>query len=286
MSKPRVIFSTGSLYIYDTAYCFKVAAEAGCDGVEIMCDQRWSTRSPDYLNQLSEEYAMPILSLHSPMLHIVNSLFGWDVPLRLVETAERTVELAETLEAETVVVHLPPKVGLVMVRTPQKSLMLPWLRNIDGKAMAAWIDNELAAYQAKTNVNIAVENLPIIRLGGRKANPHFHNTPEKWATSAPKLTMDTTHWATHGVKPLDAYQLAKDRIVHVHLSNYNGREHRLPHKGSLDLAALLETMASDGFTGTICIELHPDALGAPDEEAIVQNLRESVDFCKTHLAVN
>ena len=29
----RVIFSTGSLYLLDLAYCFELAAEAGFDGI-------------------------------------------------------------------------------------------------------------------------------------------------------------------------------------------------------------------------------------------------------------
>lgn len=42
----RLIFSTGSLYLLDTALVFDMAAEAGFDGMEIMCDDRFTTREP------------------------------------------------------------------------------------------------------------------------------------------------------------------------------------------------------------------------------------------------
>jgi sugar phosphate isomerase/epimerase len=66
LSKARLIFSTGSLWLTDTAYSFELAAEAGFDGIEIMCDQRFTTRNPDYLLSLAERYQLPILAVHTP----------------------------------------------------------------------------------------------------------------------------------------------------------------------------------------------------------------------------
>ena len=287
MSKARVIFSTGSLFICDTAACFQVAAEAGCDGLEIMCDERWSTRSPDYLNKLSEQFGIRPITLHTPMVHLVRHLQGWDVPRTYVDVAKCTLDLAESIGAETIVVHLPPKVSVVSLQnadTRWQGMYFPWFSNKNAKKMMEWIDKTVPSLE--TGVKVGVENLPVQRWIGLKANPFYCNTVQEWSTVAPHLTMDTTHWATHGIDPLDAYRAAKKRVAHVHLSNFDGREHRLPHKGDVDLGKLLREMARDGFGGTICIELHPDSLGFPDEKAILQNLKDSVDFCRENLNVS
>lgn len=83
--------------------------------------------------------------------------------------------------------------------------------------------------------------------------------------------------------PCHAYAGARGHVCHVHLSNYDGREHRLPWQGRLDLAALLHQLRADSFAGTVCLELHPDALGFPDLAAVRANLRASVAFCREHL---
>ena len=57
----RVIFSTGSLYLLDLAHYFELAAEAGFDGIEVMCDTVYSSRDPIYLQTLSERYDLRYL---------------------------------------------------------------------------------------------------------------------------------------------------------------------------------------------------------------------------------
>lgn len=283
MSQARVLFSTGSLYPMDTDYCFEIAQEAGCDGVEIMCDSRWTTRDPIRLSQLAARYQQPVKVLHTPMLHLGRELMGWP-RMNLIAALECTVEMAEKIGAEAVVLHLPLKISVISLDIEGKRQLLPgpsW-RN-EGKALRGWIADTLPAYQQKTSVKIAVENLPLHQIFRRKLNIAFWNTVDEWARVGPHLTMDTTHWATHGVDPMTAYNAGKGRISHVHLSNFNGREHRLPHQGDLDLGRLLRQMAVDEFDGTITIELHPDALGFPDDQAIRRNLRESVAFCRQHL---
>ncbi len=286
MGQARLLFSTGSLYTMDLDFCFSVAKTAGFDGIEIMCDQRWSTRNPQKLKDLMAKHDLPVLVLHSPMLHIVPHVHGWDVPLEDVRTVQASVDVAEEIGAEAVVMHLPPKIAIAQIRTPNKrNIFLPWLaREHDGKKSADWIQNDLPAYQQKTEVKVAVENIPIYKTAFGKRNPFYWNTVEEWAVAAPYLTMDTTHWATHGIDPMQAYQAARERVAHIHLSNYqNGKEHRLPQHGELNLGSLLRQLKADEFAGTVTCELHLDSCGFPDEDRIRQNLKETVAFCREHL---
>jgi sugar phosphate isomerase/epimerase len=280
MSPARLIFSTGSLYTNDIAHCFELAAEAGFDGVEVMCDERWSTRDPVYLRRLSERYGMPALVVHTPFSA---RLPGWRHPADQVARVEQTLQFAEALGAETIVVHLPSKIGRALVQLPGRSAWLPW-RSPFGP-LKRWFEQTLPDLQRATPIKIAIENMPVRHVLKREIDITWWNTVEEWSRIHQWLTIDTTHWATKGVAPLDAYAAARGRICHVHLSNYDGREHRLPHRGRLDLGALLRTMAADGFAGTVCAELHPDALEFRDDTALRRNLRASAQFCREHLAL-
>jgi sugar phosphate isomerase/epimerase len=274
----RLIFSTGSLYTNDTAHCFALAAEAGFDGMEIMCDHRWSTRDADYLAALADQYHLPILVVHTPFSA---RLPGWQAGEGQVRRIELTLQLAEQLGAEAMVLHLPERVWLRRYELLGRRFRLPWRSGFG--PVKQWFERRLKQVQQATRVKIAVENMPTVQLFGRPVAHVWWNTVPEWSRIHEWLTLDTTHWATHGVDPLVAYRAARPRVRNVHLSNYDGRQHRLPHRGRLDLGAFLAELAADAFDGTVSVELHPDALGFPDTAAIRRNLHETVAFCRGYL---
>ncbi len=280
MYRARVLFSTGSLHLLDIAACFELAAEAGFDGMEIMTDGRWSTRDPIYLQKLSARHRLPVLVVHTPFSP---ALPGWHDPRDEIRRIEHTIRLAETVQAETIVVHLPQKLAPAFFQMPRRRIMLPW-RSPFGP-IKAWMEQGLLArLQQSIPIKIAVENMPARRIRGRLIDTTWWNTIEGWSRSHQWLTLDTTHWATKDVNPLDAYRAASERVCHVHLSNYDGHEHRLPHRGRLDLGALLRAMAADGFSGTISNELYPDSLEFHDDTALRRNMRDCLEFCRIHLS--
>jgi sugar phosphate isomerase/epimerase len=274
----RLLFSTGSLYLLDTAQCFALAAEAGCDGIEVMCDDRWTTRDPHYLRSLSERYQIPVLVLHTPFSQRIP---GWREPQRELARIEQTLALAEQLHVETIVVHLPARMGWARINLPPWSLRLPWFSQ--DAQVVRWMQHDLSTMQQQTPIKIAIENMPGLRVANRTLNRHWWNTIVAWRSVHTWLTLDTTHWATFGLDPLAAYHAAGTRLAHIHLSNFDRREHRLPQCGQLDLRVFLRQLAMDNFGGTISLELHPDALAFQDAEACSRLLKESVEFCRTHL---
>ena len=276
MPKPRVLFSSGSLHLIDVAHCFELAAEAGFDGMEVMCDDRWSTRDPGYLAHLSARSGLPVLAIHTPFSRNVQGWKRGDEVQRICDS----LALAEAVGAEVLVIHLPRKIGLLFIETNAHRLVLPWRSPF--VAVKRWIESELPEAQRRTRVKIALENLPSPSSGDR-GDATWWNSVAEWSRVHDWLTLDTTHWGTKGVDPLDAYKAARPRVCHVHLSNYDGREHRLPNDGRLDLGALLRAMAADGFSGTISVELRPDSLEYTDAAALRQHLRDSLLFCREHL---
>jgi sugar phosphate isomerase/epimerase len=278
MTAARVLFSTGSLHVMDVARCFELAAEAGFDGVEIMCDDRWSTRDPDYLKALMARHGLPVLVAHTPFSR---RLHGWPDADEL-KRIQYTLGLARHVEAETIVVHLPRKVGVVFIDMDGRRMMLPWRSPF--AAVKRWIERDLPGAQSGTPVKIALENMPVNRFLGRDWDATWWNTVDAWSRAHAWLTLDTTHWGTKRIDPLTAYRAAAARVCHVHLSNFDGQEHRLPHRGRLDLGALLREMAADGYGGTISVELQPDVLAFADAGALRRNLRDSLAFCREHLS--
>jgi sugar phosphate isomerase/epimerase len=278
MTAARVLFSTGSLYVFDIAYCFELSAAAGFDGMEVMCDERYSTRDPNYLKRMTKDYGLPVLVAHTPFSPRVP---GWHADHDEIKRVQYTLRLAEELKAESIVVHLPRKRGRITLQVNQRKYTLPWRPVLH--PVKNWIAQELPAVQARTKVKIAVENMPSKYVAGVELDPSWWNEPEEWSKVHQWLTLDTTHWATRRVDPLAAYRAAEGRVAHIHLSNYDGHEHRLPHKGSLNLKTFLRALAADGFAGTVSLELSPGALIFKENAVMRHNLQASLDFCREHL---
>jgi sugar phosphate isomerase/epimerase len=276
-----IAFSTGSLYTYGIARVFELAAEVGYDGIEVVVDQRWDTRQPDYLRRLSADYGLPIAAVHSPfVLEVPN----W--PFDQLGRLRRTVALAQEVGAKTVVTHLPFRFSFCAFVAQRQGhrphrFFLPVSLPRRGTYCRFLCSGQLAEWEAETGVTIAVENMPSRGILWRRINGHWFNSPAELARFA-HLTLDTTHLGTWGMDPRAVYEQLRERVAHVHLSNFDGREHRSPVDGHLPLAELLGLMARDGYPGTITVETCPEALGAEDGAKCLAALRRALAFCRDH----
>ncbi len=280
MSNIRVILSTGSLWLMDTAHTFELAAEAGYDGIEMMCDDRYTTRLASYLCQLSADHGLPIPVLHTPFSSRVQ---GWGKSNTELGRVQHTLALADEVGAERIVVHLPMKFGRGALAAGNAfKIQFPWFSPVAD--FQAWIaSGGLAQLQSETRVQLAMENMPAKHFMGAPRNIAYWNSIEAWSQVHDHLTLDTTHWGTFGIDPIVPLRAAGERVKHVHLSNYDGREHRLPQSGDLDLGAFLRELVTMNFTGTVSVEVHPDALAFDTPKVTRRKLRETLDFCREHL---
>ncbi len=273
-----VALSTGSLHSYGIARVFGLAARAGFDGIEVLVDHRWDTRQSEYLRELSAGFDLSIVALHNPFSHHVP---GW--PDDELGRLRSTVSLAQAVGAPVVVAHLPLRLTVLrgylhVQRVRQFQLLLPSRRR---GLYHAFITHGLGSLEQETGIMVAMENMPAERVLGLSINPRWFNSPAE-LKRFPHVTLDTTHLATWGLDPLAVYVELKEQVSHVHLSNYDGREHRLPPNGSLPLADLLQALARDGYSGAITVECDPDALDAEDEGRCVAALRNALSFCRTY----
>ena len=276
-----ILLSTGTLNTYGLPRIFALAAEAGYDGIEIIIDARWDTRDAAYLRRMSSEYGLPVAVLHSPFLPGVE---GW--PLDQLGRLQRTLALAEELSVRLVVTHLPYRLYPMSAHwgSPKpRGITLPIPRVWREPYYHVLSDGRLADMENETGVTIAVENMPARRFLGITFDLYWFNRTEQMARF-PHVTLDTTHVGTWGNDPVAVYGQLKGRLSHVHLSNYDGREHRPPSDGKLPLAALLRELARDEYEGAVTVESDPMAFHAEDEAQCLAELRRALAFCRENLA--
>ncbi len=270
------IFSTGSLYTYGTDRCFEFAQQAGFDGIELMIDHRWDTRQTGYVQSLIDRFGLPVRAVHSPF---PGHIHGWAADLP--DAIEKSVHMAETLGATVVILHLPDRVSFTPVQFGRKQIFvpLPWPRRHE--LYIRWVQEGMPRLQASAEVLLAIENLPAKRFFGRKLNPAVWNAHSRATisdiTRFPHITLDTTHLGTWGLDPAEVFVRWGERVKHIHLSNFNGREHRRPEDGHLRLDRFLARVAAAGYAHSVSLELHPDALDAgQDDDHVVALMADSL----------
>ncbi|MFC2015935.1 sugar phosphate isomerase/epimerase family protein [Chloroflexota bacterium] len=275
---PTIALSTGSLHTYGLARVFDLAAAAGFDAIELMVDHRWDSRHPEYLKKLSSDTGLPIAVVHTPFVPYVP---GW--PDDPVGRVRESAGLARALESTVVVAHLPLRIRVAKLeffgwraRPLLFPLPLPTTLHYD-----RFLAEELARFEASEGVFVGVENMPCKRFLGRRVDICRSNTLDALVTM-PHVTLDTTHIGTWGMDLLSVYERLKERIVHVHLSNFNGMEHQRVEDGHLPLAEFLARLTQDGYNGTVSVELNPVSLEAEDEGRALAHLHRAAEFCRLH----
>lgn len=275
-----IALSTGSLYSYGIARVFELAAEAGFDAIEVLVDHRCDSRQPAYLRRLVKSIGLPIVAVHSPF--IIFSTPGW--PRDPVGRLLKSAELAQEVGAGVVVTHLPLRIRVVKVEflgSGAKPVRLP-VPSSSERQYRSFLLNGLAQFEAARDVRVGVENMPAKHVLGRTVTFYHLNNFEA-LSRLPHLTLDATHVGTWGFDLLDVYERTKERIVHVHLSNFDGREHRLPEEGHLPLGEFLNQLTRDGYQGAVSLEVSPEVLQAEDEAQALARLRRAVDFMRQHM---
>lgn len=275
----RFLLATGSLWTYSVARCFALAAAAGYDGIELLVDRRWETRQADSLRRLSEQHHLPISVVHAPFLP---AIAGW--PEENVGRLKQATALAEALGAAIVVHHPPARLGFLWVQVGPRFFPVPVPGWRPDAPYRRWLREEYAAFQATTAVRLCLENMPTRPIRGRRWRFHHWGHHDDM-TPFSQLTLDTTHLGTWGADPTAVYEQLAGRVAHIHLSNYDGREHLRPETGHLDLARFLARLAATGYDGRVTLELNPEALdaGAPDE-VVTSRLAGSLAFCRRAVA--
>jgi sugar phosphate isomerase/epimerase len=255
----KVALSTASVYPESTAAAFEMAARLGYDGVEVMVSPDPVSQDVDALRKLSDYHGIAILAIHAPCLLITRQVWGTEPWGKLVKAQA----VAEALQSPTVVVHPPFRW--------QREYAREFIQGIERMA-------------SETNVRFAVENMFPLRARGRAVvpySPDYDPSEEEFR----HFTLDLSHTA---VSQSDALAMAGrmgDRLTHIHIADGEGSardEHLVPGRGTQPCAALLETLADNGFDGTIVVEINTRR--ADDRAEREADVAEALAFTRLHLA--
>jgi len=267
--------STGCLAHWPLRCVFRLARECGFDGVELVRTPSIALLHPDHIRRLSDEYHLPILSVHPSVIPYP----GYD---RAARVLPRLVDLAHQVQSPTVVVHTPK------VRDLAHPLAVEFVRVLRQEKA-----------QAGPDAVISVENAGLYRPEDARYWLHdVHHLRELADQCDVALTFDTCHAGTSPEGLMGSYDILRERVVNIHLSDLSSRHltpdwrplrtllvhHQMPGEGALPLGSFLHRLTGDGYSGPITLEPSPVALHAYSQTRLSERLRQAVAFIRRALA--
>jgi sugar phosphate isomerase/epimerase len=256
MPSPPVLFSSAAFFARPLSWTFRLAAESGYRGVEVMVTKDPESQDPARIRALAEEFGLTVGALHAPCLLLTRKVWGTD-PIGKID---RSVEAAADADVPVVVVHPPYR----------------WQR-----AFRQWLLDDLPSLEERTGVAVAVENMFPVRVAGRHVTFHSNQDLEQ-LEGLPHLVLDTSHAAVAKHDLREVRRLFGPSLRHVHFSDNAGKgwdSHLPPGDGVLDLDAFLEDLVVSGYDGAVSLEvdLRP-ALGDADRlAATMVRMRERTE---------
>src|SRR5215472_12413297 len=254
-----VALSTASVFPDRVPDAFEIAARLGYDGLEVMVSADAVSQDVDVLRRLADYHGMPVLALHAPCLLVTQRVWGREPWGKLV----RSKEVAEALGARVVVVHPPFR----------------WQRDY-----AKDFTEGLARMSEESDIVFAVENMYPLRAGGAEVAPYApHWNPVQMDT--PHVTLDLSHTAMSGSDAIAMAEELGGRLAHVHMADGTGLpkdEHLVPGRGTQPCAPLLRKLATDGYSGTVVLEVNTRR--AATRDARLADLAEALAFTRRYLS--
>jgi sugar phosphate isomerase/epimerase len=200
------------------------------------------------------------MSVHAPCLLVTQRVWSADPWQRL----RRAADLAETLGADTVVVHPP----------------FTWQRDY-ARGFGAGLDDVGVDHPG---ISFAIENMYPVRMAGREFVPYSPGWDPTLA-GFNAYTLDLSHCAASRSDALAMADTMAGRLAHVHLGDGTGEgrdEHLVPGRGNQPCAGLLESLVRRGYRGCVAVEVSTRRSTSRAER--VADLAESLAFARQHLA--
>ncbi len=256
----QVALSTSAVYPQGIEESFRLAAQLGYDGLEVMVWTDPLSQDGDALAALAQDYGMPVLAVHAPTLLITQRVWG-KAPWNKITGA---VALAERLGADTVVAHPPFR----------------WQREYADEFVSGVRD-----LSRRSGVAVAVENMYPWRVRTREIPaylPDWDPTDEDYD----HVCLDLSHTATAGS---DAMAMARGlttagRLRHLHLADGTRSakdEHLVPGRGDEPCEEVLAHLVEEQWSGTVVLEVNTRKCRTPAERQV--DLAESLAFARLHL---
>ena len=229
---PPLLFSSAAFFARPLDSTFRIVAETGYSGVEVMVTKDPASQDPTRMRELAREHGLTIGAIHAPSLLVTRKVWGTD-PIGKID---RAIHVAERAEVPVVVMHPPYR----------------WQRTY-----RRWLDVELPVLEGRTGVTVAIENMFPVRMGRRGVTFHANQDLDE-LEGLPHLVLDTSHAAVAEHDPVEVRRRFGERLRHVHLSDNAGRgwdSHLPPGDGVLDLDAFCDDLVGSDYSGAVSLEV-------------------------------
>lgn len=254
--KNKIILSTGALFHLPLSDIFLIAKKSGFEGLEMIIDNNPETINVTLLQQLTQRFRIPILSVHAPLDNCL--VFGNEARKIINET----LQIAKKIDADILVFH-------------------PWR----GDNPKSYDDFTKTLKDTKNTKKIILlpENLP--KTAGKKKNCNPVSLIKKFSD----ICLDTSHLATAGINFEKTINAVLRYIKHVHLSNSNltkikkgvcKDEHLPVGQGKLPLSWLANLLYDHSYRGYYCLELRPSVFQNKTASGIISDLKEILSSTK------
>ncbi len=259
------------LYHLPLRVSFALARETGLVGVELVLGPEALVRGPEYIRTLTQQYDMPVTSVHPPIVPYPGmGNTRWVLP--------RLVQFAERVDAPLVVLHTPKAVS------EESSNWRGFVEAI-----------EQFTGGAERSVRVSLENAGYYRPSDERYLLHDARRLRAFADRYDLcLTLDTAHAGTSNRSLLETYDIVSERVINIHVSDLVEstviprlqfldtvfRHHQMPGRGHLALSQLVRQLRKRDYRGTCTLEMSPVAVKAWSLANVRQALGESISFIR------
>jgi sugar phosphate isomerase/epimerase len=258
---PRLLFSTAAFFARPLADTFRVVAEAGYRGVEVMVTKDPASQDPHEMRRLADLHDLSIDAIHAPCLLLTRRVWGTDP----VGKIDRTVRVAQATGVPVVVMHPPYR----------------WQ-----STYRRWLVERLPEMENEAGVTVAIENMFPLHVGSRPLTLHSNQDLDD-LEGIPHLVLDTSHAAVARHELIAVRQRFGERLRHVHLSDNAGRgwdNHLPPGDGVLPLDGFIDDLVQSGYGGAVSMEvdLRRHLADPVKLRSVMESMRERVEARLQH----
>ena len=267
----RHSLSTACLFPWPWPSIFRLAAECGFDGVELVIDHHFWLGGADRVRRWATEYGLEIFSVHQTYLPLCPS---GPNPAIIVDAARAALKL----NCHRVVIHGP------FVSSWREPMARRWLRSFDqaqrillGSSSRLALEN-VGVYTPSDGQNVLAQTLVLCSFARR---------------NKVGLTLDVCHL---GIEEnlLAAYEAMRNQLINIHFSDqrHAGKQqnryeraltthHLMPGEGQLLLEPFVARLYADAYNEPLTYEISPAALGAWCLYRTKKRLRQAITWVRS-----
>lgn len=218
-------------------FIFNSLKHAGVDGLEMLVPMHTSDKDISEVRKILDKYHIPVLSIHQSLSN--------KKPFSLKEI-EKLCKIANIFSSSIVVLHSTTLGKSLINRT---------------------FINGLKTLQKKYKIKLGIENMPKTPFTSKLFTYKGKDFSAVVNTAGLYITFDTTHLGQAGEDIIQFYLSNKEKIVHIHISDYKNNlinkhfvsqiDSHLPlKKGGLPIEQFLTILRKESYNGIITMEIN------------------------------